>query len=451
MDSVICPDDSFPVMPRAARLLTDKGTSFDSYFSTHPRCCPSRATQFTGMYSHNHGIMSNAHGYGRFAFHESALPVWLQDAGYYTAHLGKYMNGFSDRFADAMPVPPGWDETFSLSDDPYHMYGYSLMVQSPAGVTARDGTELSKPAEGPHRWRAGNSDRDYQTDVFAGIAADFIKRRKGEDAPFYLALDPTAPHTEHTEPGTLPNPRPAPRHRGRFADEALPRGQSFNERDVSDKPPALADRPRMEKEEIGLVTQRYRSRIESLLALDDLVATIFRSLEKTEQLEDTVVIYTSDNGFMAGEHRMGTGKIALYDESVRQPLVIRGPGFREGVSVAEPAGNIDLAPTIADLAGAEPLTTIDGKSLVDAPLDDESQWRAIVLENGADTGVRTQRYTYIRGADGSVELYDNVEDPFELQSLAGEPEHAETEDRMRALLERLEGCAGAACRVPADM
>ena len=190
----------------------DQGTHFDNYFATHPRCCPSRATQFTGMYSHNHGILSNNHGYGHFQYHRVALPVWLQEAGYYTAHVGKYMNGYSDRFADALPVPPGWDESFSLVDDPYHMYNYSFMVDSPAGVKALDGTELSPPAPGPHRVTIGNDDRDYQTDVISSIAADFIDRRAGDSQPFYLALDPTAPHTEHTVPGGL-NPRPARRRR----------------------------------------------------------------------------------------------------------------------------------------------------------------------------------------------------------------------------------------------
>ncbi|MEA2347977.1 MAG: hypothetical protein QOG62_1764, partial [Thermoleophilaceae bacterium] len=185
--SDICPEGAPQVMPKTEQLLVDQGTSFDSYFATHPRCCPSRATQFTGMYSHNHGILSNTHGYGRFAFHDVALPVWLQKAGYYTAHVGKYMNGFSDRFADALPVPPGWDESFSLVDDPYHLYGYSLMVKSPVGIKALDGTELAPPAPGAHRVKFGNDDRDYQTDVVSSIAADFIKRRAGQDDPFYLA------------------------------------------------------------------------------------------------------------------------------------------------------------------------------------------------------------------------------------------------------------------------
>jgi arylsulfatase A-like enzyme len=436
-------------MPKTTALLVDQGTHFDNYFATHPRCCPSRATQFTGMYSHNHGILSNNPGYGHFQYHREALPVWLQDAGYYTAHVGKYMNGYSDRFADALPVPPGWNESFSLVDDPYHLYNYALMVESPAGVKALDGTELSPPAPGAHRVSFGNDDRDYQTDVISSIAADFIDRRAGDPQPFYLALDPIAPHTEHTVPGGR-NPRPARRDLGKFKNEKLPQGPSFNEKDVTDKPPAVADRPRLSKQEIKAITLRYQSRLESLLALDDLVENVYDALERSGDLDDTVIIYVSDNGFMAGEHRMGTGKIALYDESVRQPFIMRGPGIPAGESRSQLTGNIDLAPTIAALAGAKPLTEVDGMSVLPYARDDApSTGRAIVLENGADTAVRGDRFTYIRNADGTPELYDNDADPFELDSLAGGRARAGVESRLKARLEALEACAGETCRAAA--
>ena len=200
------------------------------------------------------------------------------------------------------------------------------------------------------------------------------------------------------------------------------------------------------------MTQRYRSRIESLLALDDLVETVFESLEKTGQLEDTVVIYTSDNGFMAGEHRMGTGKIALYDESVRQPLVIRGPGLPRGSVGCRARGQ--HRPGAHDRGPGGSRAADHGRREVPGAVRrarTTSRSGARSCSRTARTRrVRTRRYTYIRGADGSVELYDNVEGSVRA-GIARRRARARGDSRTGwpALLERLEGCEGDACRVPA--
>jgi len=448
LDLELCPKKSKQVMPRTVDLLANQGTTFATYFATHPRCCPSRASYLTGMYSHNHGILSNRHGYGRFNFHESALPVWLKDAGYNTAHVGKYMNGYFGRFADNKPVPPGWDEWYATVDDgTYHMFNYNLMVQSPFPVRALDGEGLTPASPTAKRFRIGNNERDYQTDVETSIAVDYINRQAAESAPFFLAVNPLAPHHEHIGFEKPRNPRPAPRDEGRFKDAKIPKGKSFDEADVSDKPGDIQKKPRLDKKAIDFITLRYRSRLESLLAVDDMVQRIYTALEASGQLENTVIIFTSDNGFMSGEHRLKSGKIALYDESVRQPLIIRGPGFPANARRDQLTGNIDLAPTIADLANANPLLTVDGISLLDYAANPAlDNGRAILLENGVDGGraVRDGRYTYVKNKTGK-ELYDNIKDPFEVESLHDAKPFRGVVRDLNKRLQALDKCQGASC------
>ena len=448
LDLEMCPKQSKQVMPRTLELLANQGTTFETYFATHPRCCPSRASQLTGMYSHNHGILSNSHGYGKFQFHDRALPVWLKDAGYNTAHVGKYMNGYFGRFADALPVPPGWDEWYATVDDgTYHMYNYNLMVKSDHPVRTLAGDGLTPPSPEPQRFRIGNRPEDYQTDVEASIAVDFITRQAAEPSPFYLAVNPLAPHHEHIGFGKRRNPRPAPRDEGRFKKVKIPRGKAFDEADVSDKPADIQKKPRLDKDAIDFITLRYQSRLESLLAVDDMIQRIYTALETSGQLENTVIIFTSDNGFMLGEHRLKSGKIALYDESVRQPLIIRGPGFPINGQREQLTGNIDLAPTIADIADANPLLTVDGISLLDYAANPAlDNGRAILLENGVDGGraVRDGRYTYVKNKSGK-ELYDNVKDPFEVESLHDAKPFRGVVRDLNKRLKALDKCAGATC------
>ncbi|MEA2346808.1 MAG: N-acetylglucosamine-6-sulfatase [Thermoleophilaceae bacterium] len=439
------------VMPKTRQLMIDQGTTFSNYFQTHPRCCPSRATALTGMYSHNHGLLSNKHGYGRFAFQNVALPVWLKNAGYHTAHIGKYMNGYFGRFADDLPVPPGWDEWYATVDNgTYHMFNYDMLVKSPAPIRNLNGVELVPPVADPHRVAFGNLDSDYQTDIESSIADDYITREATDPDPFYLAINPLAPHTEHLGKSNdrAVNPRPAPRDKGRFRGAPLPKGPSFDEKDVKDKPGDIQKKPRLSSADQKFIQNRYRSQIESLLAVDDLVQRLFTTLTDTGQLANTVIIYVSDNGFMAGEHRLASGKVALYDESVRGPLIMRGPGIPTNAIRTQLSGNIDIAPTIADIAGATPLTTVDGISLLDY-LSNPSldNGRAMLLENGVDgaRAIRDGRYTYIDD-DSGKELYDNVKDPHELESRDSDKAYSGIVRDLKKRLKPLETCAGSNCQ-----
>jgi N-acetylglucosamine-6-sulfatase len=423
-------------MPRLRRDVADEGVTFTDAYATVPECCPSRASILTGQYAHNHGVLSNEPPDGGVdAFDDSnALPVWLQDAGYSTAYVGKYLNGYGWPALDHDPteIPAGWDQWIALSNHTeYQMYGYTL----------NENGELVE---------YGDRTSDYQTDVLADHAVGQVQRAAADDAPFFLAVAPVAPHDEGVlEDVDAPrNPRPAPRHLGRFSARALP-GDSLNEANVSDKPRYVAGDPPLDAGEVADLTVLHRSRLESLLAVDDLVGRLIRTLREEDELDDTLIVYTSDNGYLLGEHRQ-VGKEKVYEESSGVPLIIRGPGFEPGTVERRPVGNVDLAPTILDLAGVEPGLTVDGVSLR-ALLEGESaaSRRALVLELLSEhsySGVRTDRYVFAERRRGETELYDLERDPHELSNLAERPAYADLRQRLSALTERLSDCAGASCR-----
>lgn len=450
LDDPLCPKGARQVMDFTGGQFASESTTFRNYYATHPRCCPSRASYLTGLYSHNHNVVSNKHGYEAFKFHDKALPVWLDNAGYATAHIGKYLNGYFGRFADERPVPKGWDEWFATVDDgTYKMFGYTMMLKTPVPVPIRnrEGAVLTTTTPTPQRFQFGIADTDYQTDVETQIALDFIDRQATASEPFFLAINPLAPHNEHIGKD-LPNPRPAPRDRGAFSREPLPKGTAFNEKDVSDKPEFIQRKDRFDGDDERFILRRYRDRLASLLAVDDMVKAVYDELAATGQLENTVIFFTSDNGFMQGEHRLRAGKVALYDEDVRVPMIVRGPGFPAAEERLQPVGNIDIAPTMAELAGATPLIEPDGTSMLpfarDAALDTN---RTIVLENGDDgsAGIRTKRYTYIKHEKG-MELYDNLTDPFQLESIHASKKQATLVDELKAQLKVFRKCRAEQCR-----
>ena len=273
----------------------------------------------------------------------------------------------------------------------------------------------------------------YQTDVYSAKAAEFIRRSAPSNKPFFLSVAPLATHSENSTATTRDNnPSAAPRHEGPLAGELPPANPAFNETDVSDKPQAIRDLDPMTPFQQELARDRYRARSESLLAVDEMMQNIADTLRAKGELKNTVIIFTSDNGYLHGEHRVRQGKVRLYEESIRVPLLIRGPGIPKGKSRSQPVGNIDLAPTIADIADAKPLRRYDGRTLI--PLAEDglfSPGRAIGLEAFFNSdaeddpeapptnyqAVRTDRYVYAEYGTGEQELYDLYADPYELQSL----------------------------------
>jgi arylsulfatase A-like enzyme len=430
--------ESMRVMPNVKRLLADRGATFTNSFASFPLCCPSRATFLTGQYAHNHGVLSNSPPEGgyRALDNSNTLPVWLQRSGYLTAHVGKYLNGYGDD--SPQEIPPGWNEWYAgVSNSAFSFYDYTLN-------------------ENGRLVAYGKTAAAYQTDVYAQKAVDVVRRRAVGDQPFFLSVAFLAPHAGGEKPsgGQGEVAVPAQRHLGRFASEPLPRPPSFNEADVSDKPSYVKQLPLLDGRAIEDATERYRLRLESLLAVDDAVAAIVGELARNGELSDTLIIFTSDNGFFHGEHRIPAGKVYLYGPSRRVPLVVRGPGIPAGVRLRQPVANIDLAPTIVDSARAQPGRLMDGRSLWLILRDAGVFWgRDLLLEGPGPhtyalsvTGLVTPRWEYSEYRTGETELYDLVQDPNELRSLHAASSTAATRQDLARRLDALRRCAGAVCR-----
>jgi arylsulfatase A-like enzyme len=435
---VIMTDDqtaaSLRVMANVERLLARRGTTFTRSFTVYPQCCPSRASFLTGQYAHNHGVLGNsppAGGYARLD-HSNTLPVWLRNAGYYTAHIGKYLNGYGN--ADPLEVPPGWSEwRGSIDPSTYRYTGYTLNEN---GTLTTYGS--------------------YQTDVYAAKAVDVIERRAPLARPFFLSVAFLAPHSgapaDPDDPGAgIVTPSPAPRHRDAFASEPLPKPPSFNEANVSDKPPGISGRVLLPTERIAAIRENYQQELETLLAVDQAVARIMRALRESGELGNTFVIFTSDNGFFHGEHRVAQGKNLPYEPAIRVPLVVRGPGVPAGRRSTKRVANIDLAPTIVDAAGARAGRALDGRSLL--PFfahPGRALTRDLLVERGPGedpyAAIRTARYLYVEYESGVRELYDLDRDPHELESRHADPAYADVRRDLAERLAHLRACRGAACR-----
>jgi N-acetylglucosamine-6-sulfatase len=422
------------VLPKTRALLAAKGTTFANNFASYPLCCPSRATFLTGQYPHNHGVLANGApngGYQRLD-HSNTLPVWLQQAGYYTAHLGKYLNNYG---VDSPAPPPGWSRWFGLIDPTtYTFYDYTV---------SEDGARV----------RFGEAPADYQTDVLAAEAEKLLRARAGAGQPFFVSVAPVAPHLERIDGVQIP-PRPAPRHQGRFANEPMPAKPSFNEADVADKPAHIRRLPPLSPGKAARQTAIYRGRLASLLAVDDLVERLVDALADTGQLAETVILFTSDNGFLLGEHRIPDQKYYPYEESIRVPLIVRGGGFPAGATAAQPVSNVDLAPTIVALTGARAGRVMDGRPLLPLALDPRQGKDRTLLIEGVGTGrskpsyqaVRDPRWLYVEHATGDRELYDLRTDPFQIRSRHAAPALASVRNSLAGRLARLRSCSGGSCR-----
>ncbi len=428
--------EDMSVMTRTRRVLGQRGTTFSRSFVSFPLCCPSRATTQTGRYSHNHGVQGNRPpqgGYGRLD-KANALPVWLQRRGYATSHIGKFLNGYGrDVPAD---VPPGWTEwRGSVDPSTYRMWGYTLNENGTLRTYGAPNVE--DPAL-------------YQHDVYRAKAEDFIRRRSGPGKPFFLSLAFLGPHTEAAARRTRTgNPRSAPRHRGRFATKPLPRSPAFNEADVSDKPPGFRNRPLLNRRQIRRIAINYRARQESLLSIDEAVQGVVDTLRRENELDNTYVIFTADNGFFHGQHRIPNGKIFVYDPSSRVPLIVRGPGIRGGRTSGELAGNVDLAATVLDVTGAKPSRSIDGRSLIPYARKPSKRTRRPILHEigpGGYRAIRTPRYVWVEHPDGNRELYDRARDPYELASRHADRRYRRTRATLAKELKRLAACKGKSCR-----
>ncbi len=290
--------------------------------------------------------------------------------------------------------------------------------------------------------------------MIAAKAEELLRSRAGARQPFFVTVAPTSPHLERIGREQTP-PRPAPRYAGRFAAEPLPRSPSFDEADVADKPGHIRRRPRLSPAKRAHVIETYRACLASLLAADDLVERLVKALDDTGQLGRTVIVFTSDNGFFFGEHRIAGGKYLPYEESIRVPLILFDGGrrFPAGSTVTQLVSNVDLAPTIVALAGARARRVMDGRSLLPLVRDPhQGKDRTLLIEGfgeGHDkppfAALRDPRWFYAEYRNGDRELYDLRNDPHELRSLHADPAHAAVLQDLADRLARLRACAGSAC------
>jgi N-acetylglucosamine-6-sulfatase len=433
--------ESLRVMTNVNSLLARQGVTFANSFASFPLCCPSRATYVTGQYGHNHTIMGNAPpagGYDKLApTHANTLPAWLQRAGYTTVHVGKYLNGYGR--ARPLEVPAGWTEWYGSTDpSTYRFYNYTLNEN---GRLVTYGTGAA----------------NYQADVYNRKAVEIVRRLAPAAKPFFLSVAFLAPHSggprDSDDPANQATPSPAPRHRNAFANQPLPTPPSLNEADVSDKPAAIRNRRVIPTARLNAIRENYQQRLESLLAVDEAVRDILSALEATGELNRTLVLFTADNGFFHGEHRVPSGKVLVYEPSVRVPLLMRGPGVPRGAQRSNLVANVDLAATILDAANASPVgRRLDGRSLLPFARDPRVRsGRDILLETPTYSAIRAPRHMFVQHSTGEQELYDLTADPHQLTSLHADPRFAALKADLAARLARLRTCAGDTCRRGPDL
>jgi arylsulfatase A-like enzyme len=453
--------------PNTLELLGAQGTTFNQYVVTTPLCCPSRATHLSGQYGHNNGILANRPGYSDLVDKQNTLPVWLKRVGYRTIHIGRYLNGYK-QFGKHKPAP-GWKEWYTALE-PRNFYNYDLEVNG----------------EVEH---FGGKPKDYLTSVFNRLTVKAIRSNSKGSQPFFIQVDHLAPHDEWRDSGG-PCGRsaiPGPGDLTPFLSQSLPSPPNFNEPDMSDKPFFLYPLNQLSEDEYADIQREWQCRMASMRAVDRGVQRIVSTLAATGELDNTMIAFTSDNGFYHGEHRVPFEKYLPYEEGIHVPLLVRFPTSVGAVpTVDHVTANIDLPATMLELAGATPCVgkqgtacrVLDGRSLLPLARGESPEWatsRDIVIELdrrfGEESlpfrpcfyeGLRTINYSYIEylsvpGADGlcretrQIDFYDLQADPYQLENIfptdAGTPERAII-DSLSARLNELRDCAGIEGRDP---
>jgi N-acetylglucosamine-6-sulfatase len=430
-------------MPHVRQMQKD-GETFSRYFVTDSLCCPSRSSIFSGRMPHNTGVFTNIAPDGGFQlFHDrgeendtfataiSSIP----GAGYQTAMMGKYLNGYQP---SSLYIPPGWSE-WDVAGDGYPEFNYRLNENGKLVAYGR------QPA-------------DYLTDVLANKGATFINQASKAEEPFLLEIATFAPHSPFT---------PAPRDANDFPNLEVPRTPAFNAENVN-APAWLADRPPLDANQIAKLDDHFRKRAQAVEAVDDLVGRIEATLRAQGVARNTYLVFSSDNGYHMGDHRLTQGKMTAFDSDIGVPLIVVGPGVPAGRTVGRLAENVDLRPTFSELAGATVPSSVDGHSLV--PLlrgKAVHGWRVATLieHHGPDQdpsdpdyqprssgnptsyeAIRKPNAVYVEYKNGDREYYDLSTDPYELDNTYADLSPGQ-QARLHQTLTKLESCSGQDCWV----
>jgi N-acetylglucosamine-6-sulfatase len=390
--------DSMQYMPNTQELIFDQGVTFEEGYVTTPFCCPSRASILTGMYAHNHEVYVNED-----VLSYKTMVEDIQKNGYYTGLIGKYLNSWKG-------------ET---------RYEYDFWV-SFWGGTMKDYYDPDLDVNGTWSKHTG-----YSTYLFRDYAIQFLDEVNNQRKPFLLIYSPNAPHAPHT---------PAKEDINSLTDLEPFRPESFNELEISDKPLSIANQSLMSDEDIQALDSSRRRQILTLVALDRTIPDIINKLEKIGELDNTVIIYISDNGKHWGEHRL-TSKSTAYEESVRVPFALRFPSLVPVpfVDNSHLVANIDIAPTIYELSETRIPETVDGLSLVGL-LNGTTEWRdKLLLEAWPDRGhwsaVHTGDMIYIETENDLSEFYDLTIDPFQMNNMINDVQYQAMITELKKYLE----------------
>jgi arylsulfatase A-like enzyme len=427
------PSHTVDYMPTIKNELMAKGVVFENGFVTTPLCCPSRVSILSGRYAHNHDVLNNTLPLGGASKYDDSqsVAIWLQDAGYRTGYFGKYLNGYEDLQPYGY-VPPGWDvwkaflsKNLTTVEDAGNMQYFFDFSMS------ENGTPITY----------AKSKDNFSADVVTRGALEFI--RDSRDKPFMMMLGYYNPHSPYIS---------APRHKNAFRagedywDWVQYRPPNFNEKDISDKPGYISQISPLSPEEIDTA---HKQILRSMLSVDDGVASILAALKKAGLGDNTMIVYMSDNGMTMGDHRFGVTKNCPYEACIKVPFIVYAPGYYQHRVETKIAANIDIAPTFAELAGVAIPDYVNGMSLVPLLKDPSAAWRdAILLEHWPTNegggsiipefyAIRTAEWKYVEYVTGETELYDLVNDPYELGNLAGKWSYREILSGLAARLSEL--------------
>ncbi|KAJ6786545.1 hypothetical protein PWT90_07546 [Aphanocladium album] len=461
--------DSTTYQPLLKKYIADEGTTFNKHFCTVALCCPSRVSLLTGKAAHNTNVTDVQGPYGGYpkfikeGHNNNYLPVWLQRAGYKTYYTGKFMNQHGIRTYNK-PFAKGWDRSDFLLDPSTYKYLESIMTLDQQQYRSMSGT--------------------YSTDNIRDRALEFLDNGIASGKPFFLGVAPIGPHGDSSQGNGFAAPIPADRHKDLFPDVQVPRRPNFNPDQAGDAY-YFKTAPKLDDDQVSYLDDYYRRRLQALQSVDEIIEALVKRLEEhPDVLANTYIIYTADNGYHLGQHRLPPGKCSNMEEDINVPFFIRGPGIAKGKQVNTPTSHTDLAPTFFNIAGIPLREDFDG---IPMPLTAAQQSQQYKMEH---INVEYWGHTYIEGtifrdtdydySDASRHntyktlrvvadnydfmyavwcsnehtLYDMKQDPYQLNNLydstgtAAGYQIKQLTARLDTLLLTLKNCKGAVCRDP---